>query len=111
MKVLLFGATGMVGQGALRECLLDPDVTSVLAVGRGSTGQQHEKLRELIHDDFADFSAIERQLAGHDACFFCLGVSAAGMKEEAYHHITYDFTMAAAEVLAKSSPGMTFIYV
>jgi uncharacterized protein YbjT (DUF2867 family) len=111
MKVVLFGATGMVGQGVLRECLLDPEVESVLAVGRSATGQHHAKLRELIHEDFTDFSAIEGQLAGYDACFFCLGISASGMKEEDYHHITYDFTMAAAEALVRSSPGMTFIYV
>ncbi|MDI1476464.1 NAD(P)H-binding protein [Polyangium sp. y55x31] len=111
MKVLLFGATGMVGLGVLRECLLDPGVESVLAVVRSATGQQHEKLRELIHDDFTNFSAIESQLAGYDACFFCLGVSASGMKEADYHHITYDFTMAAAETLVRQSPGMTFIYV
>jgi uncharacterized protein YbjT (DUF2867 family) len=79
MKVLLFGATGMVGQGVLRECLLDPDVESVLAVGRGATGEQHPKLREILHEDFTDFSAIEEQLAGYDACLFCLGISASGM--------------------------------
>ena len=111
MKVILFGATGMVGQGVLRECLRDPDVESVLAIGRGTTGQQHAKLREILHEDFADFSAIEGQLAGYDACFFCLGISASGMKEEDYRHITYDFTMAAAEALVRVSPGMTFIFV
>lgn len=111
MKVLLFGATGMVGQGVLRECLLDPDVESVLAIGRGTTGQQHAKLREILHEDFTDFSAIEGQLAGYDACFFCLGISASGMKEEDYHHITYDFTMAAAETLIRVSPGVSFLYV
>lgn len=111
MKVVFFGATGMVGQGVLRECLLDPDVESVLAVGRSTTGQQHAKLREIIHGDFTDLSAIEGRLAGYDACLFCLGISASGMKEEDYHHITYDFTMAAAEMLVRVSPGMTFIYV
>ena len=111
MKVLLFGATGMVGQGALRECLLDPDVESVLAVVRSATGQRHEKLREIIHEDFTNFAAIDGQLAGYDACFFCLGVSASGMKEADYHHITYDFTMAAAETLVRVSPDMTFLYV
>jgi uncharacterized protein YbjT (DUF2867 family) len=111
MKIVLFGATGMVGQGVLRECLLDPDVEAVLAVGRGVTGQQHPKLREIRHEDLTDFSAIEGQLAGYDACFFCLGISASGLKEEDYHHITYDFTMAAAETLIRVSPGMTFIYV
>lgn len=111
MNVLLFGATGMVGQGVLRECLLDPDVQSVLSIGRSAIGQRHPKLRELIHRDFLDFSPIENELSGFDACFFCLGVSSAGMKEEDYRRITYDFTMAAARVLAKVNPGMTFVYV
>ena len=111
MKILLFGATGMVGQGVLRECLLDPDVESVLAVGRAATGQKHEKLREIALADFTDFSSIERELAGYDACFFCLGVSAAGMSEADYHRITYDYALAAAETLARLSPQMTFCYV
>jgi len=111
MKVLLFGATGMVGQGVLRECLLDPDVESVVSIGRGATGTQHPKLRELHHSNFLDFSAIENQLSGFDACFFCLGVSSAGMSEEQYTRVTYGFTMAAARVLAKLNPPMTFIYV
>ena len=111
MKVLLFGATGMVGQGVLRECLLDPDVEGVVAIGRGVTGQQHPKLRELQHNNFLDFSAIEDQLSGFDACFFCLGVSSAGLTEEQYERVTYGFTLAAARVLARLNPGMTFIYV
>jgi len=111
MKVILFGATGMVGQGVLRECLLDPGVESVLVIGRNPTGQRHEKLREISHASFTDYSAIEGELAGYDACFFCLGVSAAGMKEEDYHHVTYDFAMAAAEALVKVHPAMTFLYV
>jgi uncharacterized protein YbjT (DUF2867 family) len=111
VNVILFGATGMVGQGVLRKCLLDPEVKSVLSIGRGTTGQQNSKLRELVHDNFLDFSAIEKELAGFDACFFCLGVSSAGMTEENYRRVTYDFTMAAARTLAKLNPGMTFIYV
>ena len=111
MKVILFGATGMVGQGVLRECLLAAEVQAVLAVGRSATGQPHAKLRELVHRDFTDFSAIAGELSGYDACFFCLGVSSAGMKEDAYRHVTYDFTLAAAQLLARQNPGMTFIYV
>jgi uncharacterized protein YbjT (DUF2867 family) len=111
MKILLFGATGMVGQGVLRECLLDADVESVLAIGRSATGQMHEKLRELAHADFTDFSAIEGELAGYDACFFCLGISSAGMSEADYHRITYEYALAAAETLARVSPQMTFCYV
>jgi uncharacterized protein YbjT (DUF2867 family) len=111
MKVILFGATGMVGQGVLRECLLSRDVESVLTIGRSATGQRHPKLREVTHTDFTDFTALERELSGYDACFFCLGVSSAGMSEADYTRVTYDFTMAAALVLARLSPAMTFIYV
>ncbi len=111
MKVILFGATGMVGQGVLRECLLDAGVESVLSVGRSPTGQAHAKLREIVHDNFTDFSAIEPQLRGYDACFFCLGVSSVGMDAERYRHLTYDITMAAARTLARLDPGMVFTYV
>ncbi len=111
MKTILFGATGMVGQGVLRECLADPEVTQVLVIGRGTTGQNHPKLREIIHENFSDFSPIESQLSGYDACFFCLGVSSVGRDERAYRHVTYDFTLAAANVLSRLNPAMTFIYV
>jgi uncharacterized protein YbjT (DUF2867 family) len=111
MKVILFGATGMVGQGVLRECLLDAGVESVLAVGRSPTGQRHAKLREIVHDNFMDYSSIESQLTGYDACFFCLGVSSIGMDEERYRHLTYDITLAAATTLSKLNPGMVFTYV
>ncbi|MBR2121274.1 MAG: NAD-dependent epimerase/dehydratase family protein [Pseudomonadota bacterium] len=111
MKVIVFGATGMVGQGVLRECLRDGDVTEVLTVGRSATGQQHPKLRELVHKDFLDFSAVEKDITGYDACFFCLGVSSLGLDEERYRHLTYDITLAAARPLARLNPGMTFVYV
>ncbi|HTD03008.1 epimerase [Undibacterium sp.] len=111
MKVILFGASGMVGQGVLRECLLDSNVESILSIVRKPTGQQHAKLRELAHGNFFDFSAIEAELTGYDTCFFCLGVSSAGMSEQAYHRVTYDITLAAAYVLAANNPAMTFIYV
>jgi len=111
MKVILFGATGMVGQGVLRECLLDASVESVLAVGRSPGGQQHAKLREILHDNFFDFAAIESQLAGYGACFFCLGVSSLGMDEERYRHLTHDITIAAARTLSRLNPDMVFIYV
>ncbi len=101
----------MVGQGVLRECLLDPDVERVLSIVRAPTGRRDPKLRELVHRDFFDFSAIENDLAGYDACFFCLGVSSAGMKEEDYRRVTYDITLAAARTLAPLNPAMTFIYV
>ena len=111
VRVILFGATGMVGKGVLRECLLDLEVESVLTVGRSATGQQHEKLREIVHKDFFNFSAIESNLTGYDACFFCLGVSSAGMTEQEYTRLTYDITMAAAQTLARLNPNMTFLYI
>lgn len=111
MKILLLGTTGMVGQGVLRECLLDPDVRSILSVTRSSTSQRSEKLRDLVYDNFFDFSAIERELTGYDACFFSLGATSTGKTEEQYRHITYDITLAAAHTLAKLNPQMTFIYV
>jgi uncharacterized protein YbjT (DUF2867 family) len=101
----------MVGQGVLRECLLDQDITAVLAIGRSPVGQQHEKLREIVRQNLFDYAPIEDQLRGYDACFFCLGVSSAGMTEADYRHVTYDLTMAAAQTLAKLNPNMTFIYV
>ncbi|HMC60208.1 MAG TPA: NAD-dependent epimerase/dehydratase family protein [Candidatus Solibacter sp.] len=111
MKVILFGATGMVGQGVLRECLLDPEVESVLSVGRTATGQRHARLHELVHKDLTDLSAISAQLSGYDACFFCLGVSSVGMMEQDYRRITYDLTLSVARTLAAQSPNMTFVYV
>jgi uncharacterized protein YbjT (DUF2867 family) len=111
MKVMLFGATGMVGQGVLRECLRDPDVERVLAVGRSPTGQHDAKLDELTHQNFLDYSAVESRLSGYDACFFCLGVTSVGLPEERYRHLTYDITMAAATTLAKLNPQMVFVYV
>jgi uncharacterized protein YbjT (DUF2867 family) len=111
MKVILFGATGMVGQGVLRECLLDDGVERVLAVGRSSTGRTHVKLCELIRKDLFDFNAPSADLGGFDACFFCLGVSAAGMSEADYTRLTYDLTLGWAQALARINPAMTFIYV
>jgi uncharacterized protein YbjT (DUF2867 family) len=111
MNVVLFGASGMVGQGVLRECLLDPGVIEILSIGRSGTGQRHAKLRELVQNDLANLIPIEDQPRGFDACFFCLGVSSVGMKEEKYRQITYDLTLGAARALARLNPQMTFIYV
>jgi uncharacterized protein YbjT (DUF2867 family) len=111
MKVILFGATGMVGQGVLRECLLDPEVSQLLVVGRTSSGQRHGKLREIIHSDFTDFTGVEDQFAGYDACFFSLGISSAGLTEADYRRVTYDFTLAAATAMVRVNPEMTFVYV
>ena len=101
----------MVGQGVLRECLLDQEVESVLAVGRSPIGQQHEKLHEIVRQDVADLDPVEDKLRDYDACFFCLGVSSAGMKEADYRRVTYDLTLAIARTLARLNPPMTFIYV
>ncbi|MFB8003436.1 NAD-dependent epimerase/dehydratase family protein [Nocardia sp. NPDC056000] len=111
MKVILFGATGMIGQGVLAECLRDDRVGQVLAVGRSSLGIENPKLRELIQSDPSDLSAIAGELAEFDACFFCLGVSSVGMKEQDYRRITYDLTLRVANTLAAANPKMTFIYV
>jgi uncharacterized protein YbjT (DUF2867 family) len=111
MNVILFGATGMVGQGVLRECLLDPDVQHILPIVRTPSGQHHPKLRELVHSNFFDYSTIESELTGLDACFFCLGVSSAGIDEAKYTHLTYDLTLGAAATLARLNPNMTFLYV
>lgn len=111
MKILLFGATGMVGQGVLRECLLDPDVSEVVTIGRSATGQSHARLREIVHADLTDYTAIESQLTGFDACFFCLGIASVGMSEADYRRITYDIALAAAETLVRLNPAMVFVYV
>jgi uncharacterized protein YbjT (DUF2867 family) len=111
MNVILFGATGMVGQGVLRECLLDPEVESVLAIGRSAIEQQHEKLHEIVLKTLTDLSSVENRLSGYDACFFCLGVSSAGMSEDDYRRVTYDLSLSVAATLARLNPAMTFIYV
>lgn len=111
MRVIVFGATGMVGQGTLEACLRDDTVTEVLVIGRSPTGRTHPKLREIQHTDFTDFTGIADQLTGYGACFFSLGVSALGMSEQAYRAITMDFTLAAARTLLAANPEMAFCYV
>jgi uncharacterized protein YbjT (DUF2867 family) len=111
MKAILFGATGMVGQGVLRECLLESAVDRVLSVVRNPSGQQHVKLTELVHKDLFVYADIESQLNGYDACFFCLGVTSSGKTEEDYSHFTYDLTMSAARTLVRLNPAMTFLYI
>jgi uncharacterized protein YbjT (DUF2867 family) len=111
MNVLIFGATGMVGQGVLRECLLSTEIALVQTVGRTPVNQRHSKLRNVVHNDMWNYTAIEDKLTGFDACFFCLGVSSAGMGKDDYKHMTYDLTLSAAETLARLNPQMTFVYV
>lgn len=111
MKVVLFGATGMVGAGALIECLADPQVESVLVITRSSTGRHHSKLREIIHKDFFNYDGLVSEFASCHACFFCLGVSSIGMSEADYNHLTYDLTLAAARAMAAANPQIVFCYV
>jgi uncharacterized protein YbjT (DUF2867 family) len=111
LKVIITGATGMVGEGVLLVCLGDPDVEKVLIVNRRPSGKTHPKLKEVILDDFYDLSAAEEQLTGYDACFFCLGVSSVGMKMDAYRRVTYDLTMHFGETVSRLNKNMVFIYV
>jgi uncharacterized protein YbjT (DUF2867 family) len=111
LKVIVTGVTGMVGEGVMLECLAHPDVESVLVVTRRPSGFSHPKLKEIVVSDFFNLSAIESKLAGYDACFFCLGVSSIGMKEEEYRHVTYDLTINFAKTLSKLNQGMTFCYI
>ena len=111
MNVLILGATGMVGQGVLRECLLDGGVTRVVTLGRTPTGQSHPKLRGIVHRDLLNLAPVEDQLRELDACFHCLGASAAGLSEAEYARINYELTLAVAETLVRLDPGMTFVYV
>src|SRR5450432_2518297 len=111
MKVIVFGASGMIGQGVLRECLLADDVSHVLSIGRTTAGVSDPKLEEILHPDFTDFSKVEDRLGGYDACFYCLGASSSGMSEADYTRVTYDYTVAAGEAVARQSPGLVFCFV
>jgi uncharacterized protein YbjT (DUF2867 family) len=111
VKVIIFGASGMVGSGVLSVCLRDPQVASVVAIGRSSTGQTHPKLREVRHSDFFNYSGLETEFAAASACYFCLGVSSLGLDETTYTRLTYDLTLAAARAMVAANPGMTFCYV
>lgn len=111
MKVIVTGTTGMVGEGVLYECLQDPGVTEVLSIARKPSGHSHPKMKEILHQDFFNFSAIEKELGGYDACLFCLGVSSIGMKEPEYYKFTYTLTMHVASTLSRVNPGMTFSYI
>ncbi len=101
----------MVGQGALRECLRDPEVEQVVCIVRSPTGTTHEKLREIVHKNFLDFTPVENQLTGLNACLYCLGVTSTGTTEENYRRVTYEFTIAAATTLLKLNPGLSFVFV
>lgn len=111
MKVIITGTTGMVGKGVLIECLEREDVTSVLSISRRSVELNHPKLTELIHKDFSEFQSIQDQLRGYDACFACMGVSSAGMNEQDYTRLTFEYTIALADVLFKTNPEMIYTYV
>jgi uncharacterized protein YbjT (DUF2867 family) len=111
VKAVLFGATGMIGQGVLRECVLDDGITEVLCVGRKASGSTAPKVRDLVHADLYDYSSVEQALTGYDACFFCLGVSSAGMTEAEYTHVTYELALAAAKTLVALNPSMTLCFI
>jgi uncharacterized protein YbjT (DUF2867 family) len=111
MNVLLYGATGMVGQGVARECELDPGIERIVTVGRRPTGRAHPKTREVVQPNLTDLSSIASELPSINACMFCLGVTSLGKSEEEYSKITYDLTLAIAEQLVRANPAMTFIYV
>ena len=112
MKVVIFGGSGMVGGGVLLECLDDARIERVLLISRHPTEVRHSKIREIVHEDFMEFGGLRPAFADLDACFYCLGVTAVGLSESQYHHLTYDFTLAAATALASASPGrLTFCYV
>ena len=111
LKVIVTGATGMVGEGVMHECLQNDTVESVLVINRKPCGVSHPKLKEVIHADFFNLSPVEDQLAGYNACFFCLGVSSVGMKEPEYYRMTYTLTMNFAETVLRQNPGMSFCYI
>jgi uncharacterized protein YbjT (DUF2867 family) len=111
MRIVIFGGSGMVGQGALRECLRDPEVEQVVSVVRAPTGTMHQKLREIVHRDFLDFTPIENELTGLNACLYCLGATSTGTAEPDYTRITYEFTVSAATTLLKLNPGISFVFV
>jgi uncharacterized protein YbjT (DUF2867 family) len=111
IRAIITGATGMVGEGVLTECLAHPDVESVLILTRRASGFTHPKIHEVIHADFLDLSSVENQLSGYNACFFCLGVSSLGMKEAEYTRVTYDLTMHVAQTLSRLNQDMVFCYV
>ncbi|MFB3055726.1 MAG: NAD-dependent epimerase/dehydratase family protein, partial [Ignavibacteriaceae bacterium] len=111
INAIIFGATGMVGEGALHECLKHPDIESVLVINRRSCRVNHKKLKEIIHTDFLNFFPLESEIAGYNACYFCMGVSSIGKKEEEYTRITYDLTIHVANTLLKLNPDMIFTYV
>ncbi len=111
MKVIIFGATGMVGQCVLTECLKSSIIKEILIVGRRSCEVKNDKIKEIIHDSFLDYSKIATALKGYNACFYCLGVSSIGMSKEKYYNITYNYTVAIAEVLSKQNPNMSFSFI
>ena len=111
IKAIITGASGMVGEGVLYECLQQNDVVEILVIGRRSCGYNHPKLKEIVHADMYNLSSIEDQLEGYDACFFCLGTSSVGKKEPAFTKVTYDLTMHFATTLSKLNPEMTFCYI
>jgi uncharacterized protein YbjT (DUF2867 family) len=110
-KVIITGATGMVGEGVLLECLEHPAIEQVLMVNRRPYSAKHPKLKECLVPDFMNLERFNNQLTGYDACFYCAGVSSAGMSEKEYSHIIYDITTNFARTLASLNPQMILVYV
>jgi len=111
IKLILTGATGMVGEGVLHECLQHPNIAQVVVINRKTCGMQHPKLKEILHSDFFDLSPIKNELSGYDACLFCLGVSSVGMKEPEYYKLTYTLTLHVATVLSEVNKNFIFCYI
>ena len=111
MKIILFGATGMVGQSVLTECLKSSEIKKILIIGRRRCGIENTKIKEILHDNFLNYTSIENELIGYDACFYCLGVSSVGMSKEKYYDITYNYTVAAADVLNKHNQNIRFSFI
>ena len=108
VRAIITGATGMVGEGVLHECLLHPDIEAVLVINRKPCGVTHSKLKEIIHTNFFDLSSIEKSLLNYNACFYCLGVTSLAMKEPEYYHLTYELTLYIAKLLSAQNPDMVF---
>src|ERR1700712_979226 len=111
LKIIVTGATGMVGEGVLQQCLLSGDVSQVLAINRKPSGVMHPKLKEIIHGDFLDLAPIQSQLSGYNTCLFCLGISSVGVDADTYYRMTYTLTMHVAETLSGLNAGMVFCYI
>ncbi|HXA02766.1 MAG TPA: NAD-dependent epimerase/dehydratase family protein [Cytophagaceae bacterium] len=111
IRAIIFGSSGMIGQGVLMECLESPEVESILIINRSPGNVKHSKLKEIVHKDFSDFSSLSAEFAGYNSCFFCLGISAVGLSENEYYKTTFELTIRVAEALLKANKDFTFCYI